>query len=79
MKFNQTSYTVGSYFLSAMINGDYSGLNDQETRDLNDWLQRNNCYGAGHWSTTDETDEYGRCDITGLRGSVETVIWNEPA
>lgn len=36
----QETYRIPAFYLSALINGDYSGLNDAEIGDLNTWLER---------------------------------------
>jgi len=76
MKFEQYEYTIGSHFLSALINGDTSGLSDAEEKELDEWLESLG-HSDGHWATTDDHDEFGRCDVTDLRSSVETVVYNE--
>src|SRR6185503_12475563 len=76
MKFEQYEYTIGPHFLSALINGDTSGLSDVEEKELDEWLESLG-HSDGHWATTDDHDEFGRCDVTNLRGSVETVVYNE--
>jgi hypothetical protein len=76
MKFTQYEYTVSSHFLSALINGDVTGLSDEEECELDEWLESLE-HGEGHWSTTEEHDEFGLCEVTGLRSQVERVIYNE--
>jgi hypothetical protein len=73
MKMITTEFAIGQHFLSALINGDYSGLNDKECAQLDDWVAEVQPKGSGHWSTTEITDEFARCDVTGLHGEVEQV------
>lgn len=70
-----TSYTIGQHFVSAIINGDFSGLSDAEEHDLLSFLAQ--VETVGHWATTDESDEFGECEITGMRGPVETLNYVE--
>lgn len=76
MNFEPMDYTLGAHFLSALVNGDETGLSDEESQQLTDFLTgTHEQRGEGHWATTDDADEFGRCEITGLRGNVERVQW----
>lgn len=77
MKFNQYEHDIGQHFASAIINGDYSGLEDAEAASLDAWME-NLSYGLGHWSIdVDNTDEFGVCEVSNLRGATVRVIYNE--
>lgn len=81
MKFDSYEYHIGAHFLSALINGDTTGLDDAEERALNAWVADPCIIGAGngHWSTIDDSsDEFGLCEITGLRGATEKVAYMFP-
>lgn len=56
--------TISQFFLSALINGDDSGMGDNEIKQLDDWLNKNN-YGRALCPDNFETD-FRRCEITGL-------------
>lgn len=74
MKFDTCNFTIGDYFLSALINGDASGLREHEAAALAEFERSTvERFGAGHWATTEETNEFGRCEITDLMGRVELV------
>ena len=62
-------FNIGSHFASAIVNGDHTGLEDSEERDLNgflDHLQRE--YGSCDLVMRDHESEpdYNRCDVTNL-------------
>ena len=85
MKFDYIEVTIGSHFLCALINADSSGLDDDEDTQLANWeadiiMTASACaaIGPGHWSYGHGTDEFGLCDVTGLRGDVETVRYMFP-
>jgi hypothetical protein len=60
---------IGSHFLPALINGDYSGLEDHEIIAIDRWSEE---YFGAIYDT--EGDEYfGRCEVTGLRGTVSDI------
>ena len=40
MSFKEYIYTVPSPYLSALINGDYSGLNDDDEREIDSFIER---------------------------------------
>lgn len=64
-------FTLSDHWASAVINSDYSGLSDEEERQLDAFLQAVAAErGAGHWDGWAEEDSQGfdRDEITGLRG-----------
>lgn len=70
-----TEYTVLGLFLSYFINGDDSGMSDDELSDarrLEDQLG-----SKGHWSTPVLLDEgeFTSCDITGMHGTCYKLWW----
>ena len=74
MEFDTCDYTIGDYFLSALINGDTSGLRAHEVPMIEEFQHAAaEQFGAGHWATTDDANEFGRCEITDLMGRVERV------
>lgn len=81
MTFDSYEYQIGAHFLSALINGDFSGLDDAETRTFIAWADtvHTSAPGIGHWATLDDSaDEFGLCEITGLRGATEKVAYMLP-
>ena len=60
-------YQLSGHWASAIINGDYSGLEDTEEKQLNNWLESLPKVN-GHIDGFDERDSLGFCrdDITGL-------------
>jgi len=65
MKFDFYEYNLSGHFLSALINNDYSGLDDNEADTLNSWLA--GLPAHGHWDIPrDELGSEGAfsvCDI----------------
>ena len=72
MKTDTYEYTVAEHWLSAIINGDYTGLSDEEENQLNDWLDDNQEM-ASHWSDG-ESMGFDRCEITGLMSDCIKLI-----
>ena len=54
--------TIAEYFICAIEYGDYSGLDDKEESQLNEWLE-NYRYCIFEYGNR---DEFTRCEITGL-------------
>ena len=52
MNFEVYEYTIPTFYLGALINGDISGLSDEEERELNTFLE--SLPGNGHWDYDDE-------------------------
>ena len=66
--------TIAEYFVCAIEYNDYSGLDDEEESQLNEWLENYpNCifeYG--------DRDEFTRCEVTGLMSDcVEVKIYKD--
>ena len=40
MKTKQTTYLLPEIYASALINGDFSGLKENEVKELRDWMER---------------------------------------
>ena len=64
-------FTIASHYASALINGDYSGLEDNEEKELNDflaYLERE--YGTNNLVLTDyyaiNEADFNRDDVTNL-------------
>jgi hypothetical protein len=72
MKMDSYEYTVAEHWLSAIVNGDYSGLTDSEESDLNAWLEANQEAGA-HWDT-DGYIRFDRDEISDLMADCVSLI-----
>lgn len=64
MEFDHYTYHISGHLLSPLINGDHSGLDDQEEADLDAWIDA--LPVAGHFGVVDEEGNFRECDITGL-------------
>lgn len=56
-------FSIGEHFVSAIINGDYTGLDDTEEKQLNDFLAD---YTDGHWGYEDLigfSDDCRTCEV----------------
>lgn len=81
--FMEIVYTIGAWALPYLVNGDASGLDDEENEALDDWLSRatdaftdddgQRWVYANEDVDTDSRNEFGYDEITGLRGEVYTV------
>lgn len=70
-------YKVSTYYLSALINGDDSGLEDGDSDDLIRFevdahnAARRDGFIVGHWSCeSDDEGDYGTCDVSGLYANI---------
>lgn len=72
MKLDDMDYTIGAHFASALINDDYSGLDDDESLALNKWLALHEMRGA-YWDIVGDNLEFARCEITDLHGDCVTA------
>ena len=77
MKFETYSFSVGDYFTPAIINGDCSGLEEDEAELLDTFLSYvEEAHGPGHWSCNDEERDFERCDVTWLYSDCYRMIYN---
>jgi len=65
MKLDYFEYKIGEHFMSAIINDDFTGLDDSEEETLNEWLE-NNDMRASHWAIEDDSENYCECEVSGL-------------
>ena len=71
---NFTDYTtnISTHFLCALVNADYSGMEDNEITQLESFMEANNYADI---ISPDESDEIGfsRCEITNLYADCVSV------
>lgn len=80
-------YKVAEHYVPAFINGDDSGLDDQDVQNLlefekNAWQAANAAgFTIGHWSAEgDDEGDYGKCDVSGLfadRAELKLMVFKE--
>jgi hypothetical protein len=65
-------FNIASHYACAIVNADYTGLEDNEERELNDFLDYlKREYGTSYLELRDyETEgDFNRCDISNLMGN----------
>jgi len=82
MKFEQYEYNICGAYLSAIINGDYSGLVDNEEAELNEFLDdvaiQHEILLPGHWSVDSEEPNFSMDDVSGLMDDCYECTYNVP-
>lgn len=79
MQFDSITFTVATHFLSALINGDETGLDDNESADVNEFVDYvHACAPAGytfaHFSCeNDEEGNFAQCDICQMQADCATL------
>lgn len=72
MKTDTFEYTVAEYWLPAIIDGDYSGLTDNEIQDIDAWLEANQ-ERSTHWDT-DGYIHFSRDEVSGLMADCVQLV-----
>lgn len=67
------NYTISEHLLSAIINDDYSGLDNDEENELNRFLSTANLYKNATWDIPEGEPNFAQCDITGLHANCFNV------
>lgn len=81
VNFDSIDFTVAGHWLSAMFNGDYTGLSDSEARQLDSFIAREtNGLPAGHWAGGDEDDGAGfaQDEVSGMLADCYRVRYCYP-
>lgn len=80
--FDEYDFSIAGHFLPALINGDTSGLDDNEKHQLNRLVTR--LPPGGHWDVpkdefgNDQEGHFAEDDVTGLRANVYDVTYYAP-
>jgi len=72
MEFDYIEHKICGHYLSAIINDDYTGLDDEEEQLLNQWLD-NNFIMYSHFDVISEEGRFAFCDVCELMGDVYLV------
>ena len=72
MKFDYMDYTIADHWASAIINADYSGLDDKEEQQLTQWLEANEQRG-GHWDILEDESFFDTDEVSGLKANCLTA------
>ena len=67
MKLDYFEYRIASHYLSALVNGDHSGLDDSEEVLFTEWLDAVNLKENGTWHIHEcEEVNFTQCEVSGL-------------
>jgi len=71
-----TEFVIGAYALSYLINDDRDTMQDREVAAFDEWVQELcESLGHGHIQIIGDGEEFTRCEVTGLWGDCERVLW----
>jgi len=77
MNFDYYTYHIGEHYLSALINGDYSGLTDQEEKELTAFID--SLPVSGHFDYLYESADIRECEISGLlNNTIDVRLYFQP-
>lgn len=72
MKLDHYKYLIATHYVSAIINDDYTGLEDDEETELRAWLEDNEQRG-GYWTCEDDYPEFCTDEVSGLKSDCVLV------
>lgn len=73
------TYRIADHFLPYLINGDASGLSNDERKELDAFVDEAFTYAkedgfkASHWAVEDDSENVGFCDVCDKLANVATV------
>lgn len=69
-------YSIADTFACALINGDATGLDDNDEQALDEFQAHViESHGVGHWSVVDDCAEFARDEVTGLHANCLSAEW----
>ena len=71
MKFDYYEYNISGHWISAIINNDYTGLEEREGKQLNQFMD--SLPVIGHWDINDDNPSFRIDDISGLYSDTYSV------
>jgi hypothetical protein len=71
MQLDHYTYHLAGHYLPALINGDFTGLSDQEEAELNTWIDSLSV--SGHFDVISEESDFRLCDICELHADCYEV------
>ncbi len=80
--FSRLTYSVGDFALPYLVNGDPSGLSDEDQCLIDEWFSKatddffdadDNRWTYSHLSVDDERNEFAFDDVTSLYGAIHKV------
>ena len=89
LQWDHYEYKIAEHYLSALINCDYSGMEDSEEFEFDAWRDtaaqnaRDNGFTVGHWADVEDSgDDWGVCAVSGLfamRCTVRLMVYKQGA
>ena len=75
LEYTEVPYTIASHYIPAIINDDWTGLDDLDVLRLTTFLDRNAPEGAYAWvvKAIDNEPEFEVCEVCNLMAECETV------
>ena len=81
--FDTTKHTIGTHFLAALVNGDYTGLTEEELGEFTAWLHDatadyhdtgDHLWVFAHESVPEpDVTDFTKCEVTGLYSTTVEV------
>lgn len=56
--------------------GDYGDMAEEEIQQIEDWLKYEQGDRVGHWNIQEISEDYGKCEATGLFSNRMSVRFN---
>lgn len=73
---NKITYEISQHFACALEYGDYGNMSFAESQKFHAWRHAAQYGKTGHWSIDDCSENYGKCEVTGLQSNLMIISWN---
>lgn len=73
---NKIEFRISQHFACALEYGDFSDLTEDEQNEFQQWLECEQDGKTGHWTIDEISEDYGKCEVTGLFSNLMQVSFN---
>ena len=73
---NKIEFNISQHFATIIEYGEYGDMSEDEIEQFDQWQYNEQDGKQGHWSIDEISEDYGKCEVTGLFSTLISVSWN---